>query len=249
MNVIINRTPTAVLFKAYLEQLMKEYHELNKELETAYRTANKQYKDDSASGVYTAEHLRRSLDLTLGAATEKFYKSSEQLNAKAKSYISELKKKIVPALSEIENPADYAVRVNNALQFLQIEGAEIDDATAFQILHDFERDIETMQRFRSVIEHQKGEKLSDAYGRTTFPLTFGRLEKCEQLLEAFAELEATADRLFIRKKAETETEYTPSGVKLSVPMDGYSQLIGETNAAEQAETLEKMVGELFTTTD
>ena len=60
MNVIINKTPTAVLFKAYLEQLTKEYHELNKELEMTYRTANKQYKDGIASGVYTDEHLRRT---------------------------------------------------------------------------------------------------------------------------------------------------------------------------------------------
>lgn len=249
MNVIINKTPTAVLFKAYLEQLTKEYHELNKELEMTYRTANKQYKDGIASGVYTNEHLRRSLDLTLGVATDKFYKCSESLNVKARNYIAELKKKIVPALSEIDKPADYSVRVNNALQFVQVEGAEIDDATAFQILHDFEWDVETMRRFRSVIEHQKGEKLSDAYGRTTFPLTFGRLEKCEKLVEAFEELEATVERLFIRKKAETETEYTSTGVKLSVPMDGYSQLIGEEIAVKQAETLEKMVAELLTTTN
>lgn len=249
MNVIINRTPTAVLFKAYLEQLINTYHELNKELETAYRTANKQFKDGSASKVYTDEYLQQILRSGTEQASSSFATQAAALNDKAKRYIAELKKKIVPALSEIEKPADYAVRVNNALQFVQVEGAEIDDATAFQILHDFINDIETMQRFRSAIEHQKGEKLSDAYGRTTFPLTFGRLEKCEQLLEAFAELEATADRLFIRKKAETETEYTPSGVKLSVPMDGYSQLISEKNAAEQAETLEKMVGELFTTTD
>ena len=249
MNVIINKTPTAVLFRAYLEQLAKEYHELNEELETAYRTANKQYKDDSLRGVYTDKHLRRNLDLALGTATDKFYKASEQLNAKAKSYISELKKKIIPALSEMEKPSDYAVRVNNALQFVQVEGAEIDDATAFQILHDFERDVETMRRFRSVIEHQKEEKLSDAYGRTTFPLTFGRLEKCEKLIEAFEELETTIERLFIRKKAETETEYTSTGVKLSVPMDRYSQLIGEEIAVKQAETLEKMVAELLTTTN
>ncbi len=249
MNVVINSTPTTILVKAYLEQLTKEYHELNKELETDYRSANKRYKDGSASGDYTDEYLRKSLNLTLGAATDKFYKSSELLNAKAKKYISELKKKIIPALSEMEKPSDYAIRVNNALQFILVEGTEIDDATAFQILHEFERDIETMKRFRSVIEHQKGEKLSDAFGRTTFPLTFGRLEKCERLIEAFSELEATTERLYIQKKAETETEYTPSGVKLSVPMDGYSQLIRETNSAEQAETLEKMVGELFTTTD
>ena len=249
MNVIINKTPTAVLFKAYLEQLISEYHEANKELEASYRTANKQYKDGIANGAYTDEHLRRSLDLALGVATDQFFKSSERLNVKAKSYISELKKKIIPALSETEKPSDYAVRVNNALQFVQVEGTEIDDATAFQILHDFERDIETMQRFRSVIEHQKGEKLSDAYGRTMFPLTFGRLEKCEHLIRAFEELEGTAEKLFVCGKTETETEYLKNGKKLSVPMDGYMQLMSEKNIIEQAEKTEAMIAELFTTTD
>lgn len=249
MIAIINRTPTAVLFKAYLEQLVSEYHELNKQLETCYRAANNQYKDDSVSEIYTAEYLQKNLDSMRGAASEEFHKKSELLNVKAKNYISELKKMIVPALSDIEKPSDYAVRVNNALQFVQLEGEKIDDATASQILRDFVNDIEIMQRFRSVIEHQKGEKLSDAYGRTTFPRTFGQLERCEQFFEAFAELEATTDRLFVHKKAETETEYVSSGVKLFVPMDSYSQLISEKNAVEQAETLEKMVGELFTTTN
>lgn len=249
MKVIMNKTQTDILFKKYLQQLTEEYHELNKRLEESFKTAHKKYKNDIESREYTDEYLKRTLDLSLGDAMDKFYKSSEQLNAKAKSYISELKKKIVPALSGFDKPADYAVRVNNALQFVQVEGAEIDDATAFQILHDFVNDIPTMQRFRSVIEHQKGEKLSDAYGRTTFPLTFGRLERCEKLLEAFADLESTANVLFVCKKQETEPEYMTNGVKLSIPMDCYKQLISEKNAIEQAETLEKMVGELFTTTD
>ncbi len=249
MIAIINRTPTAVLFKAYLEQLISEYHEQNKQLETGYRTANNQYKDDSASGIYTTEHLQKNLDSMRKAALNEFYKNSELLNVKAKNYISELKNMILPALSDIEKPSDYAVRVNNALQFIQLEGEKVDDATASQILRDFLNDIEIMQRFRSVIEHQKGKKLSDAYGRTTFPLTFGQLQRCEQFFEAFAELEATTDHLFIYKKAETETEYASNGVKLVVPMDSYSQLISEKNAVEQAETLEKMVSELFPTTN
>lgn len=249
MIAILNNTPTAILFKSYLEQLIKEYHELNETHETSVRTANSIYKNGKRDNVYTEEHLRNSLNLTLAEATKTFSQGAELLNSKANRYIAELKKKIVPALSDFNKPADYAVKVNNAIQFVQVEGAEIDDATAFQILHEFINDTETMQRFRSVIEHQKGEKLSDAYGRTTFPLTFGRLQKCEQLLEAFAELEATTSRLFIYKKAETETEYTPGGVKLSVPMDVYSQLISEKNAVEQAETLEKMTSELLTTTD
>lgn len=249
MNIIINKTPTAVFFKAYLEQLINEYHELNKQLDEAYRTANKEYKDGFASKVYTDEYLQKQLCSRTDKASDNFKAKAEALNGKAKRYIAELKSKIIPALSEAEKPTDYAIRINNALQFIQLEGAEIDDTTAFQILHEFINDVETMQRFRSVIEHQKGEKLSDAYGRTTFPLTFKRLENCESFLEAFAELEATTDRLFIGKKSETETEYTPSGVKLFVPMDGYTQLISEKNAAEQAETLEAMASELFTTID
>ena len=249
MNVIISQTPTTVVLKSYLEQLTKNFHELNTQLETAYRTANRRYKEGSASNVYSEEHLQELLRSETEQASSSFKAQADTLNGKANRYVSELKKQIISALSEFNKPADYAVRIGNALQFIKAEGTEIDDATASQILHDFERDTKTMQRFRSVIEHQKGEKLSDAYGRTTFPLTFGWLEKCEQLLEAFAELEATTAHLFVGRKAETETEYTPSGVKLAVPMDGYSQLIGERNAAEQAETLETMIGELFTTTD
>lgn len=249
MNVIINNTNTTVLFKAYLEQLIGEYHKLNKQLDEAVRNANKQYTDGLTNKVYTAEHLLQKLNNDREQANISFTAQAEALNGRATAYIAELKKKIVPALSESEKPVDYAIRVNNALQFLQIEGTEIDDATAFHILHDFTNDIETMQRFRRVIEHQKGEKLSDAYGRTTFPLTFGQLEKCERFVEAFEELETTASRLFISKKSETETEYTSSGVKLSVPMDSYTQLISEKNATEQAGTLETMMSELFTTTD
>lgn len=232
-----------------LKAIMNDYHELNKQLDTSVRDANKQYKDGLRSGVYTDEHLRKALDTKLGEATAHFNEAAEQLNAKAKKHISAMKETVIPALSDFAKPADYYIRVNNALQFIQADGAEIDDETASQILHEFERDVETMQRFRRVIENQKGEKLSDAYGDTTFPKTFGRLERCEKLIAAFAELESTADRLFVRTKSETETEYTKTGVKLSVPMDCYTQLVSETNVVEQADTIESMIGTLFTSSE
>ena len=238
-----------IILSETLKGLMNEYHELNRQLEESYRTANRQYKDGVTSGVYTDYHLRKALDTKLGEATALFNSEAEQLNAKAKKHISAMKEMVIPALSDIEKPDDYYIRVNNALQFIQAEGAGIDDETAYQILHDFERDVETMQRFRRVIENQKGETLSDAYGKTTFPLTFGRLEKCEMIISVFSELESTVDRLFIRNKSETETEYTKTGVKLSVPMDCYTQLVSEANAVEQAETIESMIGTLFTSSE
>ncbi len=57
-----------------------------------------------------------------------------------------------------------------------------------------------------------------------------------------------ADTLFIRKLSQTETEYL-HGATLSVPTDGYMQLVTERNIIEQAETVENMISELFATTE
>ncbi len=249
MNIVINKSIATVELKKALEHLIEEYHSYNKELEESTRTANQKYKQGFSENVYTDEYLLKALSEATEKASSCFYGEAEALNAKARQHIAAMKAKLIPALNEGERSSDYAVKVNNALQFIQLEGAEIDDSTAANILKEFLSDIDTMQRFRSVIEHQKGEKLSDAYGNTTFPLTFGRLTKCERFIEALEELEGTAEKLFIRGKAETETEYLKNGKKLSVPMDSYMQLMSEKNIIEQAEKAEAMTAELFTTTD
>ncbi|MBQ8767176.1 MAG: hypothetical protein IJZ16_10280 [Clostridia bacterium] len=246
MNATINKNLISINIKEYLNQTIAKYHQLNAELETAIKTANQQYKDGFTSKIYTDEHLSQLLHSKTEQASNNFISQAKALNSEVKNYIAELKKEILLATSSTQKSADYAVSVNNALQFLQLEGASINDETAFQILHNFINDIETMQRFRSVIEHQKDEKLTDAHGNTTFPLTFGQLENYERFFKTFAELETTVESLFVRKKTETETEYIANGAKLSVPMDGYMQLISEKNATEQAGTVEKMAGELFT---
>lgn len=238
-----------IIIKAVVERLIAEYHQLNKELEGSTRAANHQYKKGVAENVYTDEYLRNALDTAINNANLYFAGEAAALNAKARQSVAELKAKLIPALSTSEHIHDYAVKVNNALQFVQLEGADIDDETAAQILHDFTGDMEIMQRFRNVIERQKGEKLSDAFGNTTFPLTFGRLYACERFIEAMAELEGTAEKLFIRGKTETETEFSNSGKKLSVPMDCYMQLMSERNIVEQAGTVEAMAAELFKVSD
>lgn len=230
--------------KTFLEQLIAAYHELNNHLEESIRAANRQYKEKSSEQVYTEEYLKKNLKQAIDKATADFQAKAADLNTQAKQRITAIKEKLVAHLMTAEKAPDYAVRVGNALSFLQLEGPEITDATAAQILKDFLRDIEIMQRFRSVIERQKGETLTDAYGNTTFPLTFGHLEKCETLFECLADLEKLVDPLFIRKKAETEVEHFSGGLKLSVPMDSYSQQVGELSVVEQAGQVETMAAEL-----
>ncbi len=247
MIAILNNQLTDVSIESLLEQVMKEYHELNTQLENGVRALNEQYKVNLKSGRYTDDYVQELLSNGLKAKKDEFQKRAEKLNQKAVSYIATLKKKILNAFTPISVPSDYAVKVNNALQFLKLEGVEITDEIAYQITKEFVNDVDTMQRFRRVIEHQIDDSLTDAYGNTRFPLTFGRLTNCERFMKTYSELEDVVKDMFIRKKSETETEYLSNGKKLSVPMDGYTQLASEQRAIEQAKTVEMMVLELFKT--
>ena len=230
--------------KTFMEQLIAAYHELNNQLEGSVRSANQNYRDQSLEQVYTDEYLQNNLQQTIAQAMTDFLSQAAELNTQVVQRIAATKEMLIDALAAKSKPTDYAVRISNALAFLQIEGAEITDATAAQILKDFLGDVEIMHRFRSIIERAKGEKLTDAYGKTTFPLTFGQLERYEILMGAVAELENMAEHIFIRKKAETDVEHLRNGVKLYVPMDSYSQQVGELSIVEQAGTVEAMAAEL-----
>lgn len=230
--------------KGFLAQLIAAYHELNTQLEENIRTANQKYRDQSREQVYTDEYLQTSLNQTIAQAMKDFLAQATELNAQAKQRIAAVKENHVGFLTKVDKSPDYAVRISNALAFLQVEGPEVTDETSAQILKDFLGDVETMQLFRRVVERQKGEKLTDAYGKTTFPLTFGQLEKQELFMVAMAELEDMADHIFLRQKTETEVEHLRNGVKLYVPMDGYSQQVGELSILEQAGTVEAMAAEL-----
>lgn len=250
-TVIIGKMPTQVNIKEQLEQLITEYHQVQRELADGCRLAKSQLLTNAQTELYTPEGLReqynRQKDGLLTSANNK----AVALNAKAVKAVASLKADALKALYEVDRGKDYAASVNNALQFIQIEGESITDKTAAQILKAFINDIETMQRFRSVIEKQvaaKGEQLTDAYGHTTFPQTFGKLYHAETFAQALTELEEMASNIFIRELTQTETEFL-HGVSVSVPTDSYMQLVTERNIIEQAETVDTMLAELFTVID
>lgn len=160
--------------KKYLEKIISEYHDLNTRLEEGVRSANQDYVTKSLEKIYAPEHLQNRLYKAVNQAMEEHLTNAAELNRKLRQHITATREKLSEDLAVKNKPDDYSVRVANALAFLQIEGAEITDATAAHILTDFLGDVEIMQRFYRVIEHQIGsDKMTDAYGATTFPLTFG----------------------------------------------------------------------------
>lgn len=251
MKAVMNREIVEISIKEQLAQLISKYSASQQSLADSVRALNQKYKEDVQTKTYTPEHLREVYEENKAALLAAAAEKAKALNASARGAVEHLSGKAVPALSASEKPADYAVRISNALQFIQLEGAAISDETAAQILRDFTGDMETMQRFRSVLEKQiapSDRQIADQYGNTTFPQTFGQLFKYEKFRDALAELQEMADTLFVRKLSQTETEYL-HGATLSVPTDGYMQLVTERNIIEQAETVESMISELFTTTE
>lgn len=251
MKVVMNKETVEINIKDQLAQLISKYYESQQNLAYSVRALNQKYKKDVHENTYTPEHLRKVYEADKDSLMEAAADKAKAFNATARGAVEHLRSKAALAFRAFDKPADYAVRIGNALQFVKIEGAEIDDETAAQILRDFTGDVEIMQRFRAVIEKQiapSDRQIADQYGNTTFPRTFGQLFKCEKFLDAMAELQEMADTLFIRKLSQTETEYL-NGEQISVPTDGYMQLVTERNIIEQAETVEAMAGELFTVTE
>ena len=128
--------------KQFLAQLIAAYHELNAQLEGNIRSANQKFRDQSQEQVYTDEYLQNNLNQTIAQAMTDFLSQAAALNSQAKQHIAAAKEKQAAALAMVDKSPDYAIRVSNALAFLQLEGSEITDATAAQILKDFLGDVE-----------------------------------------------------------------------------------------------------------
>lgn len=232
--------------KTRIGDIINEYHKANDQLTESIIKANTKCKNALSEKIYTPQHSADILEKEYEAAESIFKSQAESLNERLNAALTLLRKNVVPALSKAEKTPDYSIKVNNALQFLQIEGANITDEAAAHILGDFLKDVEAMQQFRRVIGHQLEGKASitNSYGKTTFPLTFGYLERCEQVIAALEDMEETAKKMFLRNKTASKVDHI-GGVRLWEPMDSYTQLVSEYNIVEQAGTFEEMCTEHF----
>ena len=167
MKAVMNKETVEVNIKEQLAQLISKYNASQQSLADSARALNQKYKEDVQANTYTPEHLREVYEENKAALLAAAAEKAKVLNASARGVVEHLSGKAVPALSASEKPADYAVRISNALQFIQLEGAAISDETAAQILRDFTGDMEIMQRFRSVLEKQiapSDRQIADQYG-------------------------------------------------------------------------------------
>ena len=251
MNLLVGDKNLDVDFSKLVESLVGEYRTISTEYENTIRAVNQVYKEKLLEGVYTHEYLNQLHDTALSEAQENFNSKRKPLNEKLNQEISELKKQLLWSLNRPSFATDYAVRVNNAIKFIELEGKGITDKALHSIISEFSNDMTLMKRFRRMIEIQTGGdiNLTDVYGQTTYPLSFGNLARYEKFEEELEMLEDMAQNLFVSKMTEQEVDNAPDGKRISVPMDCLGELMTEQNIKDTAVSCQEMAAELFPTSD
>jgi uncharacterized protein (DUF952 family) len=192
----------------------------------------------NANAMYKPEYIRETIKKEMDAALEENKKLNKLYNQQIKNIIEGAKKQMLPVLNkQVQKPADYAMKINNALQLLAIEGDGITDESAFDILKDFMEDNDQMRIFKRVIG--KHVELETSTGGTLFPKTFGKLNQVESILNTLAEMEAIAENIFLHKKQSGQT-YTINSVQYILPMDGYGETTDELAIVDYATIIDNI---------
>lgn len=225
--------------KKKIQEIIDAFHANSQVHEAEIQKVIEPFKLPENTKRYTPDGLKLTINEGIAAVIDAWKKIDVVYNQKLKAIIADAKGQLLPmVVKPVTKPADYATRVSNALQFIQIEGDEITDEAAFNILKDFIDDYHQMKLFKQVIG--KKVELEDAMGHSTFPLTFGKLNKVEITLNTFNEVEAIANSLFIHAKEQGQEVLRVNGVGYSLPMDSYEQLEGETAILDFAEIIDSI---------
>lgn len=203
------------------------------------------WKDPSTISKYTHEYFCSAVQEELDSVTVAADKTDMVLNQQLKTVVAEVKNEVLPFISSKPNkPADYATQVNNALQFLNLEGEELTDEKAFKILKPFLDDFEQMDLFADVVEKQIGyPNFIGSQGGCRFEKTFGKTNRIRTLLNLFNEVEAIAENIFLFPKVDGES-WIINNTAFNVKQDGYSETSSESNILNLCDAIENIVADM-----
>lgn len=235
--------------KEKIEQVVDAFKQNNEESEKRIRTIIEGYcKNDTFEKYqpqYKIEAFKEAVDAETKPISEGVDKTNKLFNQKVKAIIAEEKENVLPKPKE--KSADYAIRISNALKYLEIEGEKLNDDTAFEILKDFVDDYEQMKLFKQVIKRQmKTDILENAEGKSKFPKTFGNFNTIEMLVNTFNEMEAIANVLFLKGTNKSET-YIFDNAMIQLPLlslPGYTELANEDEILKLAELIDITINEM-----
>jgi len=170
-------------------------------------------------------------------------KTSAVFNQKLKIVIENAKKILIPN-SGNDKPPDYAIRVNNALQFLSLQFDTLTDEKAYEILKGFVDDVEQMRLFKGVIETRAFSISADSDRvEDTYPRTFKKLKQVDEVQSCINRIELIAENLFLYPKLDDE-RYIMGGTSFMLTMEAYEELAEEVDILRLAKEIDAMAAEM-----
>lgn len=184
----------------------------------AYRITTKEIKAKiekwEQDTVYSADYRQEKIK----ELQVELKKADALFNDKMKEVIADERKVIVGEPGT--RPADYEVKISNALKFLELVGDKLTDDQAYNILKPFQSDPETMQLFQGVVGN-----LTEGQGVWGgFIKTFEKTNHFVVLLNNLDMAEQAASNLF----DSTETGLS-AAVKVNMFMDSINTIDGLAN--------------------
>ena len=194
---------------------------------------------------YKIDAFKEAVEIETKLIMENVDKTNQLFNQKVKALVAEEKEKILPKPKE--KSADYAIRISNALKYLEIEGNQLTDETAFEILKDFIDDYEQMKLFKQVIKRQMHNpfEFEDEEGKCNFPRTFGNYNKMQMLVNTFSEAETIANVIFLKGTKKYET-FIFDNARIDLPLltlPSYDEINNQDEIIKLAEIIDITVDE------
>lgn len=225
-----------------LNSLISRYHDAEQRQAAAYEQAGREYELHISDGVYMPDVLKTRLNEARETADREFLAVGVQLNSELQEAFKRLRAEIRSRTGP-SRATDHASRVLLAIKLMEAEGAELTDDRAAFILrefiagHDFD-ELSNMERIvRATLPADV--QLTDPYGDTKWPETFGGLYRFRRLQTMLNAMESDAQGMFtIPKYRDTD------GEKASLRQH-YKQMFQESTLPEQAHDLNAAITEFF----
>lgn len=226
--------------KAELAKLIQDYKESSESYVKRLKETLQKFSSPIMKERYTEKGLSDAIDEARAEIMDEWNKVNEIFNQKAKMIVSDAEEGIAAKImGSVQKPSDYAIRVNNAMQFLGMETKEtLTDDAAYAILKDFTSDYEQMKLFQRVLEN-KGIYVGVELGSPNFPKTFGKLSEAEAALASFGDVKEMVENIFIHKKYDSDDTVYVFNKIYPMPMDGYTEIANWDSILELSDALDK----------
>jgi len=228
----------ALELKKKIEELIQAHRENTDNMNATMKATIEKFYSPGGLNTYKKDFISEQVQKEFADARKEAELVDSLLNKKLKAVIEAAKKEMLPEyFKKAERSPDFAAKVSNALQFLTLEDDDLTDEVAYLILKDFLDDYDQMLLFKRVIAKKKA--LVDAFGNTTFPRTFGKLNQMEAVLNLFNEIETMANNLFLHPRSEGQM-YIFNKQMYSTLVDGNQEMQDEKYILEYAEKLDRI---------